>query len=119
MPPPIVALRQSCLALVTPLIPLSPYWHPAARCALSSGQYDGQVISCCLGLIRGYAELVAAVPGNEQERLALMEAHRADVTVNLAEIHENLKLIDDHIAPTAAAAAGACVEVVPALPPID
>jgi hypothetical protein len=41
------------------------------------------------------------------------------VTVNLAEIHENLKLIDDHIAPTAAAAAGACVEVVPALPPID
>jgi DNA-binding transcriptional MerR regulator len=47
--------------------------------------------------IRGYAELVAAGPGNEQERLALMEAHRADVTVKLAEIHENLKLIDRKI----------------------
>ena len=44
--------------------------------------------------IRRYAELVAAGPGNEQERLALLEAHRADVLAKLAEIQENLKTID-------------------------
>jgi DNA-binding transcriptional MerR regulator len=47
--------------------------------------------------IRRYAQLVSAGPGNEQERLALMEAHRADVTAKLAEINENLKLIDHKI----------------------
>ena len=47
--------------------------------------------------IRRYAQLVAAGRGNEQERLALMEAHRADVTAKLAELQENLKLIDHKI----------------------
>ncbi|UNO38664.1 MerR family transcriptional regulator [Streptomyces sp. MST-110588] len=47
--------------------------------------------------IRRYAELVAAGPGNEAERLALMEAHRADVLAKLAEVQENLKLIDRKI----------------------
>lgn len=47
--------------------------------------------------IRRYAELVAAGPGNEQERLALMEAHRVDVLARLAEIQENLTLIDHKI----------------------
>ncbi|HEX3731700.1 MAG TPA: MerR family transcriptional regulator [Mycobacteriales bacterium] len=47
--------------------------------------------------IRRYAQLVSAGRGNEQERLALMEAHRAAVTANLAEIQENLKLIDHKI----------------------
>ncbi len=47
--------------------------------------------------IRRYAQLVAAGHGNEQERLALMEAHRADVTARLAELEENLKLIDHKI----------------------
>jgi len=47
--------------------------------------------------IRRYAELVSAGHGNEQERLALMDAHRADVTAKLAEIQENLKLIDHKI----------------------
>jgi DNA-binding transcriptional MerR regulator len=47
--------------------------------------------------IRRYAELVSAGHGNEQERLALMEAHRADVTVKLAEIQENLAIIDHKI----------------------
>jgi len=47
--------------------------------------------------IRRYAQLVAAGPGNEQERLALLEAHRADVTARLAEIQENLELIDRKI----------------------
>jgi DNA-binding transcriptional MerR regulator len=47
--------------------------------------------------IRRYAELVAAGPGNEEERLALLEAHRADVLAKLAEIQENLKTIDHKI----------------------
>jgi hypothetical protein len=47
--------------------------------------------------LRRYAELVAAGPGNEAERLALLEAHRADVLAKLAEIQENLKVIDHKI----------------------
>src|ERR1700730_1232292 len=47
--------------------------------------------------IRRYAQLVSAGDGNEHERLALMEAHRADVIAKLAEIQENLKLIDHKI----------------------
>ena len=47
--------------------------------------------------IRRYAQLVAAGHGNEQERLALMEAHRADVHARLAELRDNLELIDHKI----------------------
>lgn len=47
--------------------------------------------------IRRYAELVAAGPGNEEERLELLEAHRADVLEKLAGIQENLKVIDHKI----------------------
>ena len=47
--------------------------------------------------IRRYAQLVSAGHGNEQERLALMEAHRADVAAKLAEVQENLKIIDHKI----------------------
>jgi DNA-binding transcriptional MerR regulator len=47
--------------------------------------------------IRRYAELVSAGHGNEQDRLALLEAHRADVRARLAEIQENLRLIDHKI----------------------
>jgi DNA-binding transcriptional MerR regulator len=47
--------------------------------------------------IRRYAELVAAGPGNEADRLALLESHRADVLAKLAEIQENLKTIDHKI----------------------
>ena len=47
--------------------------------------------------IRRYAQLVAAGHGSEQERLTLMEAHRAEVTAKLAELQENLKLIDHKI----------------------
>ena len=35
--------------------------------------------------------------GNEQERLALLEAHRAGVAANLAETQECLRLIDHKI----------------------
>ncbi|WP_433211279.1 MerR family transcriptional regulator [Microtetraspora malaysiensis] len=47
--------------------------------------------------IRRYAQLVSIGRGNEQERLALLEAHRAEVTAKLAEIQENLRLIDHKI----------------------
>jgi hypothetical protein len=39
--------------------------------------------------IRRYAELVAAGPGNEEDRLNLLEAHRADVLARLAEMQES------------------------------
>ncbi|MEV1247371.1 MerR family transcriptional regulator [Nonomuraea sp. NPDC050022] len=47
--------------------------------------------------IRRYAELVSAGHGNEEERLALMESHRADVLAKMAELQENLRLIDHKI----------------------
>jgi DNA-binding transcriptional MerR regulator len=47
--------------------------------------------------IRRYAQMVAKGHGNEAERLALMEAHSADVTAKIAELQENLKLIDHKI----------------------
>lgn len=47
--------------------------------------------------IRRYADLVAAGRGNEQERLALLEEHRAEVLAKLAELQENLALIDRKI----------------------
>lgn len=47
--------------------------------------------------IRRYAELVAAGHGNEEERLAVLEAHRAEVLAKLEELEVNLKLIDHKI----------------------
>ena len=44
--------------------------------------------------VREYAELVRDGEGNEAERLALLEAHRADVLERLAEVKRNLELID-------------------------
>jgi DNA-binding transcriptional MerR regulator len=47
--------------------------------------------------IRRYAQLVSAGRGNEQDRLALLEDHRADVLARIAELQENLELIDHKI----------------------
>jgi DNA-binding transcriptional MerR regulator len=47
--------------------------------------------------IARYAQLVAEGHGNEEERLALMEAHSADVQAKIAELQENLKLITHKI----------------------
>ncbi|MFC8715995.1 MerR family transcriptional regulator [Kitasatospora sp. NPDC057198] len=47
--------------------------------------------------LRRYAELVAAGNGNEAERLALLEAHRADVAERLAELQEHLARIDHKV----------------------
>ena len=45
-------------------------------------------------LIRRYAELVRAGDGNEAERLAILEAHRAEVVAKIDELQRNLELID-------------------------
>jgi DNA-binding transcriptional MerR regulator len=47
--------------------------------------------------IRRYAQLVSAGPGNERERLDLMESHRADVIARIAELRDNLQAIDHKI----------------------
>lgn len=47
--------------------------------------------------IRRYAQLVQAGYGNEQERLELLEAHRDAVTAKIAELRQNLELIDHKI----------------------
>jgi len=47
--------------------------------------------------IRQYAELVTAGRGNEKERLALLESHRAEVLAKLADLQDNLELIDHKI----------------------
>jgi DNA-binding transcriptional MerR regulator len=69
-------------------------------------QEDLKWISICTKLrvtgmpirtIKRYAQLVTAGPGNEEERLALLEAHRAEVTAKLGELQENLKIIDHKI----------------------
>jgi DNA-binding transcriptional MerR regulator len=82
---------------------------PVDRTAGGSRRYhrlDLEWITVCTRLratgmpiktIRRYAELVAAGHGNEEKRLALMEAHRADVKARIAELEENLELIDHKI----------------------
>ena len=47
--------------------------------------------------IKRYAQLVSAEPGNKKEQLTLLKAHRAEMTAKLAELQENLKLIDHKI----------------------
>ncbi|TCC62378.1 MerR family transcriptional regulator [Kribbella pittospori] len=47
--------------------------------------------------IREYAELVTAGRGNEKERLNLLESHRAEVLAKLADLQDNLELIDHKI----------------------
>ncbi|MGW7488220.1 MerR family transcriptional regulator [Streptomyces sp. NPDC054786] len=44
--------------------------------------------------IRRYAELVAAGPGNEQQRLELLRTHETRVRAELAQMTENLAVIE-------------------------
>jgi len=44
--------------------------------------------------VRRYADLVRAGAGNEQERLALLRAHRQVVLARLAEVQEHLGAIE-------------------------
>jgi DNA-binding transcriptional MerR regulator len=47
--------------------------------------------------VRRYAELVRSGDGNEEERLALLRAHRQLVLAQLAEVQEHLGAIDAKI----------------------
>ena len=47
--------------------------------------------------VRRYAELVRRGDGNEEERLALLRAHRTQVLAQLAEVQEHLGAIDRKI----------------------
>jgi DNA-binding transcriptional MerR regulator len=47
--------------------------------------------------IRRYAELARSGEGNERERLALLEAHRAAVQAELDEVRSHLDFIDRKI----------------------
>jgi DNA-binding transcriptional MerR regulator len=48
--------------------------------------------------IRRYAELVGAGAGTEDERLALLEAHRDAVRAQLSEVRRHLAFIEHKIA---------------------
>jgi DNA-binding transcriptional MerR regulator len=45
-----------------------------------------------------YAELVRDGEGNERDRLALLEEHRAEVKARLSEVHKHLEFIEKKIA---------------------
>jgi DNA-binding transcriptional MerR regulator len=49
-------------------------------------------------MIRRYAELVRAGEGNEAERLAILESHRAEVVAKRDELDRNLEAIDYKLA---------------------
>jgi DNA-binding transcriptional MerR regulator len=67
------------------------------------GERDIEWITLCTKLratgmpirrIREYADLVRAGEGNEGARIEILEAHRAEVVEQLAELERNLELID-------------------------
>ncbi|MBO0767201.1 MAG: MerR family transcriptional regulator [Solirubrobacterales bacterium] len=47
--------------------------------------------------IRRYAQLVSEGRGNEQERLAVLESHRDEVNSRIAQLRDDLKLIQHKI----------------------
>lgn len=44
--------------------------------------------------IREYAALVRAGEGNQEQRLAILEAHRDEVLATIAELRQHLERID-------------------------
>ena len=73
--------------------------QPVPEAGLSIAEAARRTGATCMPIrtIRRYAELVSAGPGNEDERLALLESHRAHVLAKLAEVQENLKVIDHKV----------------------
>ena len=71
---------------------------PRVCCKRSAAGRTAQLIFSDV-LPRGsrYADLVRDEHGNEQERLSLMQAHRADVAAKIVELQGNLRLIDRKI----------------------
>jgi DNA-binding transcriptional MerR regulator len=65
-------------------------WVETLRCLRATGMP--------IRRIRRYAELVRAGDGNEDERLALLEEHRAAVRAELAEVQAHLAFVERKIA---------------------
>jgi DNA-binding transcriptional MerR regulator len=65
-------------------------WIETLRCLRATGMP--------IARIRRYAELVRAGAGNERERLALLEEHRAAVRAELAELRKHLAFVERKIA---------------------
>ena len=82
---------------------------PVGRAGSSHRRYTGAEIEWVVFLtklrstgmpirrMRDYADLVRSGDGNEGERLALLEAHRATVRAQLEEAARNLEAIDRKI----------------------
>jgi DNA-binding transcriptional MerR regulator len=83
--------------------------HPVGRSATGHRRYSDsdlrwiQLLNCLRGTgmpirdVRRYADLVRQGAGNEQARLDLLRAHRAQVLAQLAEVQEHLGAIDRKI----------------------
>jgi DNA-binding transcriptional MerR regulator len=83
--------------------------HPVGRSATGHRRYSDsdlrwiQLLNCLRGTgmpirdVRRYADLVRDGAGNEQARLDLLRAHRAQVLAQLAEVQEHLGAIDRKI----------------------
>jgi DNA-binding transcriptional MerR regulator len=65
-------------------------WVEVLRCLRATGMP--------IRRIRRYAELVRAGGGNEHERLALLEEHRAAVRAQLAQVQTHLAFVERKIA---------------------
>jgi len=65
-------------------------WVESLRCLRATGMP--------IRRIRRYAELVRAGEGNERERLALLEEHRAAVRAELDEVRTHLAFVERKIA---------------------
>jgi DNA-binding transcriptional MerR regulator len=80
--------------------------EPVARTAATHRQYTDEDLTWVTLLtrlratgmpirrVREYAELVRAGEGNERERLALLEEHRAAVLEQLEQVQRSLEAID-------------------------
>lgn len=64
-------------------------WIETLRCLRATGMP--------IARIRRYAELVRAGAGNERERLALLEEHRAAVRTELVEVRSHLAVVERKI----------------------
>jgi DNA-binding transcriptional MerR regulator len=65
-------------------------WIEVLRCLRATGMP--------IRRIRRYAELVRVGEGNERERLALLEEHRAAVRAQLAQVQTHLAFVEKKIA---------------------
>jgi DNA-binding transcriptional MerR regulator len=65
-------------------------WIESLRCLRATGMP--------IRRIRRYAELVRDGAGNERERLALLEEHRAAVRAQLAQVRTHLAFVEKKIA---------------------